>query len=206
MHDNGNGVRRDPYEAVRWFRKAAEKGQPWGQVLLAGMYLMGRGVECADETKAIAWIKRAAEQGHAGAQFDLGCHYSKPNPEFVGYVRLKNMPKSTVVQKGFPLDLRVQMLSAQRQYGKTYHGSEFIPLNDMTVSERKIVNYVEAYKWFTLAASKRGAEAMQVSNSETAFDLMTEMCANGATQMRDALHNILSEGQIEQAENLVSQW
>ncbi len=61
--------------AVRWFRAAAEKGNPEAQYLLAVRYLNGQGVE-QSPTEAVNWLRRAAEQGHAGAQDSLGVRYA----------------------------------------------------------------------------------------------------------------------------------
>ena len=44
MYQKGQGVTRDQKEAVRWFRKAAERGFAGGQLMLAKMYAKGWGV------------------------------------------------------------------------------------------------------------------------------------------------------------------
>jgi clan AA aspartic protease (TIGR02281 family) len=60
-------VRQDYDEAVKWFRKAAEQGNAWGQGALGMMYHYGHGVP-QDYAEAEKWLRRAAEQGHAEAQ------------------------------------------------------------------------------------------------------------------------------------------
>jgi TPR repeat protein len=47
---------------VKWFRKAAERGDTRAQHNLAGMYFIGDGVK-KDRVWAYAWILRAAADG-----------------------------------------------------------------------------------------------------------------------------------------------
>ena len=58
-------------EAVRYYRMAADSGEPRGQMELARMYLSGEGVE-RDEATALSWIEQARDQGHAPALTQLG--------------------------------------------------------------------------------------------------------------------------------------
>jgi TPR repeat protein len=71
MHEHGRGVREDPEEAARWYRKAAEGGDAMGQFNLALLCESGRGVS-ADEREAARWLQAAAEQGFADALERLG--------------------------------------------------------------------------------------------------------------------------------------
>ena len=41
MYANGEGVPKGDAEAVKWFRKAAEQGDAWGQLGLGLMYHSG---------------------------------------------------------------------------------------------------------------------------------------------------------------------
>ena len=67
---NGDGVAVDKAEAIKWFRKAAEKGRPESQTMLGMCYLNGEGV-AADKTEAVKWLWKAAEQGYLLAQEEL---------------------------------------------------------------------------------------------------------------------------------------
>ena len=71
---NGLGVPVDMVEAVPWYAKGAEQGDPVAQYSLAFCYQQGRGVT-QDYGKAIAWYEKAAAQGHASAQRGLGLCY-----------------------------------------------------------------------------------------------------------------------------------
>jgi hypothetical protein len=58
---------RDYAEALNWFRKAADRGNPSGQDHLGMMYYLGRGVP-RDYTEALKWFRKAAEQGNVHAE------------------------------------------------------------------------------------------------------------------------------------------
>ena len=56
------GDQADPRAAARWFRAAAEQGDPVGQLNLGDLYSRGLGVE-RDLVEAYVWFSRAAAQG-----------------------------------------------------------------------------------------------------------------------------------------------
>ena len=70
----GQGVRQDSAEAVRWYRKAAERGYIVAQNNLGVAYSEGQGVR-QDYPEALRWYRKAAEQGFAAAQHNLGEMY-----------------------------------------------------------------------------------------------------------------------------------
>src|SRR5690242_21838741 len=63
-------------DALKWFRKAAEKGTSWGQYNLGLSYARGQGVP-QDYGAAMEWFLKAAEQGDAMSQYSLGQMYHK---------------------------------------------------------------------------------------------------------------------------------
>jgi TPR repeat protein len=52
-------------EAVRWYRKAAERGDGQSQYNLAVFYFHGRGLE-ANRDEARKWFERARDSGYQG--------------------------------------------------------------------------------------------------------------------------------------------
>ncbi len=71
----GEGVTRNPAEAVKWYRRAAEQGHEGGtEPSFGGMYDEGEGVP-QDFSEALKWYRRAAEQGDSYAQNKLGRMY-----------------------------------------------------------------------------------------------------------------------------------
>lgn len=64
-------VATDDAEAVRWFRKAAEAGDPNGMERYAFCAERGKGME-ASIGEAILWYHKAADRGHPGALTRIG--------------------------------------------------------------------------------------------------------------------------------------
>ena len=74
MYENGQGVKQDDVEAVKWFRKAAEQGYAPAQVVLGALYLSGKGVQ-VNKSLAKEWFGKACDNGYQD-----GCkYYSKLN-------------------------------------------------------------------------------------------------------------------------------
>ncbi len=67
----GGSGKKNPEEAARWFRLAADKGYARAQGILGLCYHSGQGVT-QDFTEAAKWLRKAAEQDDAIAQFSLG--------------------------------------------------------------------------------------------------------------------------------------
>ena len=67
MYSKGRGVKQNYAEAVKWYRKAAEKGYAIAQNNLGEMYAQGKGVK-QDIDEAIKWFKLASDQGFSQAQ------------------------------------------------------------------------------------------------------------------------------------------
>jgi len=57
----GFGIARDPVEAVRWFRKAAEAGNVFAMRSLGEAYKEGVGV-AKDEAEAARWFEKTKQQ------------------------------------------------------------------------------------------------------------------------------------------------
>lgn len=74
MYLFGVGVSRDPAEAVKWFRRAAQNHDQFAGTALGSMYELGFGVERSPQT-AIEWFHRGAVAGDALAQYALGGIY-----------------------------------------------------------------------------------------------------------------------------------
>ena len=66
-YDLGLGVPQDDAEAVRWYRRAAERGHEVAQYNLGNKYDNGTGV-AQNYAEAARWYRLAAEQGHPSKQ------------------------------------------------------------------------------------------------------------------------------------------
>lgn len=76
MYYSGNGIAQDNTESAKWYRKAADQGDPAAQFNLGNAYNNGEGVG-QDYQEAAIWYRKAAEQGITEAAFNLGSLYYK---------------------------------------------------------------------------------------------------------------------------------
>jgi TPR repeat protein len=78
FYNHGIGVAPDKWEAVKWYRRAADQGHPVAQFSLGWMYLPGaRGGIPPSLPDAVRWIRQSAERGHARAQVLMGHFHLK---------------------------------------------------------------------------------------------------------------------------------
>ena len=76
----GARTSKNEREAAAWFRKAAEQGDPVGQIQIGLAYYQGRGVG-KDKGEAERWYKKASDQGDATGSYLYGLLYlEKPAP------------------------------------------------------------------------------------------------------------------------------
>ena len=67
MYRHGDGVLKDSFEAVKWYRKSAEQGYALAQLNLGVMYNKGDGV-LEDSVEAHAWYNNASANGNEAAK------------------------------------------------------------------------------------------------------------------------------------------
>lgn len=75
LYETGEKVKQNSYEAVKWYRMAAEQGYAKAQFNLANQYALGRGVE-KNDSEAKEWYFKAANQGIIDAMNNLGAMYT----------------------------------------------------------------------------------------------------------------------------------
>lgn len=63
MYVNGRGVKQDDFEAVKWYRQAAEHGNIKAQVQLGFAYILGKGVQ-VNKSLATEWFGKACDNGN----------------------------------------------------------------------------------------------------------------------------------------------
>ena len=69
-YSTGEGVSRDPQEAVVWLEKAAMQGHVDAQLALGSVFIGGRGLP-KDSVEAAKWYQLAADQGRPDAQIQM---------------------------------------------------------------------------------------------------------------------------------------
>jgi S1-C subfamily serine protease len=132
-YEMGRGVAKNEAEAVKWYRRAADKDYSPAEFMLACCLLNGSGVD-KDEREAVLWLKKAAEKGHMMAQNDLGAFYAEGGPEIP-----KDLAKAV---EWYRKSAEQGHYSAQFNLGVCYASGAGAPKD-----------YVQAYKWFSLASA-----------------------------------------------------
>lgn len=72
-HALGMGVEKNPVEANRWYRKAAEAGNSMAMFNLASNLMSSNGIP-KDMAESNRWYRKAAEAGNTGAMVNLATH------------------------------------------------------------------------------------------------------------------------------------
>jgi hypothetical protein len=131
-------VTKNPKEAVRWYRKAADQGNASAQNSLGLIYAKGEGVT-KDSKEAVRWFCTAADQGDATAQYNLGGMYYRGDG-------VTKDPKEAVRWYRKAADQGEAL--AQCVLGGMYHKGEGV------TKDRK-----EGTKWFRMAADQGHARS-----------------------------------------------
>jgi hypothetical protein len=72
LYLEGKGVEKDPGEALRWFREAAQAGMPAAEIALGTLLASGAEGIAQDDATARVWFEKAAARGEADAEWSLG--------------------------------------------------------------------------------------------------------------------------------------
>ena len=168
--NDGYGVKKDYQKALYWLEKAAESNRGHNRAVftVGEMYYEGKGVT-KDYKKAVYWLKRSADYGHTDAQYNLALIY---------YTGTKTVPKN--YKKAFYWFEKLAKENsgpAQLALSTMYHKGEGV-----------IKNYVQAYKWLTLAKS-------HITDEDKDVD-----------QLLNKLESQMTKTQIAEAQKLASQF
>ncbi len=130
-YNRGDVVEKNPDLAMEWCRRSAQRGFPAAQRQYA-LFLNEASFDTKGKAEAAEWMRKAAENGDPVAQFQYGiwcvqgdCGLEADPTEGVRWLRFSAL-------QGFA--------NAEAFYGHS--------LDSATGCER---DYVEAYKWYTLA-------------------------------------------------------
>ena len=174
-YHNGEGVAKDPVEAVKWFRKAAEQNIARAQYDLGICYANGEGV-AKDPVEAVKWYRKAAEQNYARAHSNLGICYYK------GEGVAKDLAEAV---KWFRKAAEQNLADAQLRLGFLYYKGEGVAKDP-----------VEAVKWFRKAAEQNFADAqLRLGNCYQAGMGVAKDQVEAAKWYRKAAEQNLAEAQ-----------
>lgn len=172
LYQRGKGVDRDYAQALVWYRKAASQDEPSAEGHLGVMYLEGLGVPKSND-EAVRWFHLAAAQGNPIAQTGLG----RMQLQGLG----KEAPDPEMAANWFREAAYQGDAAAMLGLGRLYEQGRGVTKS-----------YVQAWKWYTLAAVDDG------ENSQAVFDI--------AAQCRDDVEMKLSRVEIDAAKQLVRAW
>jgi hypothetical protein len=171
MYESGQGVPKNPQEALRLYRLAAEQKDAEAEKLVAEIYDEGKGVP-TDKSEALKWFRRSSEHGNGAASFALGDKYYRGNGvaadryeavrlgalsakqgEMWGYFLAEGAYNPKEPQPQDPIELRKWLkfgadngvATAQVSLGAMYYDGDGVARN-----------YTEAMRLFTLAAKQEG--------------------------------------------------
>ena len=146
-------------EAVKWFTKAAEKGNPTAQYNLGNMYIEGVGGLPKDYAEALKLYTKSAEKGYGYAQHNLGIAYKNGQGVTQDYAQ---------AIKWFTKAADQNIAVAQNSLGVIYAKGEGGTPQD----------YAKAIEWYRKAAENNDAKGQ--------FNLGS-MYANGQGTKKDVV-------------------
>ncbi len=172
----GLGYSQNQKEAVRYYRKAAEKGEAFAQFNLGVCYQYGKGVE-KDGKEAVRWYRLAAEQGLAVAQCNLGVCYQngigveKDAKEAVHWYRLPAEQGHAVAQNNLAF-LYLYGIGVEKDEKESVRWCRLAAEQGPAVAQGNLAFYYyngygiekdekEALRWSRLAAEQGHASALQ---------------------------------------------
>jgi len=84
-YQEGIGVVKNDYEAIKWYKESARQGNANAQYNLGYCYLNGIGVK-KNYDEAHKWFEKSAKQGNANAQYEMG-DFEKNNDEAIKWYK-----------------------------------------------------------------------------------------------------------------------
>ena len=138
MYDYGQGVTKDPVQALHWYTLAATQGDPAVQYQVGAKYFRGDGVK-QDYHEAAKWWELSANGGQVDAQFNLGLMYYRG-------LDVKKDDKHAS-----------ELFLKAAEQGHSYAQYSLAVMYSFGQGVEK--DYQQAFQWFTKSAEQGVAEA-----------------------------------------------
>jgi TPR repeat protein len=163
--------------AKKWYTRAAANGDPDVQYRVASILSgeMSIGTIPPDFPEAAKWYEAAAEQGHAWAQFALGSLHDQG--------KLGTASSKVEAAEWFRRSANQGLTAAQFSLGVYFLHGYGVPRDR-----------VQAYKWFSLCASKEPTPGFSPEPVEQ------------ARQELDLLEKTMTQAEIADAQRLTREW
>lgn len=166
LYSSGKGTKKDEFEAVKWFRRVAEKNDPRGQSMLGVMYTNARGVK-RDYRQAITWFRKAAAQNSAHAKYNLGYMYA--------------------VGKGVPQDQMQAAAWYLQAANQNDAGSQRIIGERYAVGRGVEKDLVRAYAWTQVSMPRGGA-----ANKKQLLAIQSQMTPDQITKAKKLMRETVA--------------
>ncbi|WP_235914562.1 tetratricopeptide repeat protein [Rugamonas rivuli] len=134
-----DNLKKNPSQAMFWYRKAAEQGNPNAQDALGDAYREGEIVP-KDYDQAASWYQKAAAQHYAPSEFQLSLMYQSGKIKPVDYVQA--------------FDWCIQ--AAEHGHVEAQYLASLLYVDGKATP----INYVEAMKWASIARKNGVREAV----------------------------------------------
>jgi TPR repeat protein/Zn-dependent protease with chaperone function len=176
---SAGGIPKDPNEAVRLYKLAADQGNAQAQANLGHAYLVGAGGLAKDESEGVRLFRLAAEQGNGTGQANLGYAYlqglgglTKDPSEAVRLYRLSAAQGNSVGQANLGLayirgtgGLEVNPVEAVRLFQLSAARGNAIGQNNLGYCYENGVGGLsrdveQAVAWYRKAAAQGVAQSM----------------------------------------------
>ncbi|MDD9989052.1 MAG: tetratricopeptide repeat protein [Spirochaetaceae bacterium] len=166
-------------EAAKWYRLAAEQGEPGAQRALGRLYLRGNGVE-QNVCESARWYHRAAVQGDSHAQHRLGELYATGGA----------LQDYTAAAWWYRRAAEQGHTGAQLRLGQLYRDGKGVPQD-----------YVAAYRWIHLAA----LDSCEPSDIDLPSGVTVHRLCTAHAE-RDRLAQLMPKEQIAAARRAARDW
>lgn len=194
------GAPQDEREALRWYQKVAEKGNPIMQYQVAFMHYTGRGIP-QDYQEAFKWYQKSADLGNELAQFRIGFMYSMGEGVDRDQQKAIEWYKKAAENRHFEAAFNLALM---------YYNGNGIPQD-----------FQEALKWCQKAAEENFVEA-QIMLSDMYFmgvgtskdnvkaymwlNLAQDQGPGRVEKLVEIITKEMTPEQIEEAKKLVQEW
>ncbi|MBD5355428.1 MAG: sel1 repeat family protein [Bacteroides sp.] len=163
-------AKNDFYEAIKWYRLAAEQGDADGQYHLGRMYEYGRGTSKSDY-EAVLWYSAAAKQDNAQAQLELGGRYKRGDGVIQDFTQAAQLFQKAAEQGNVTAQTLLSIMYAKGE-GVTKNVDEALKWGSIADKNgdpiviwnlariyRESEEYADAMKCYHILADKGDAEA-----------------------------------------------
>jgi len=147
--------RKEYKQALEYFTKSADQGNPEAQSALGVLFYYGEGIK-QNFKKAVYWYEKSAEQGNANAQYNLGSMYCIGNSLFtIDFKKARYWFRKAAEQGNTQGKLFLEMMTV--------------------LGQGTLLNYKERLKYLSdseklrNAASKRGINTIRLLKAANKF-------------------------------------